>query len=80
VLEETENTEIRTEDRVAALDLHTRIRRSYESKGYNFCNGKLIVVPAYSCDENGHRLTVEESVELRAQFVLQKVREYEIMH
>lgn len=65
-LEHTVNTVVRTEGHETALRLHQMICEKYEQFGYT-----LITVPAYSCH------SVEQSVALRVEFVIKKVKEYE---
>ena len=71
-LDFTDNNEVRTEDHETAQTLHGLVNKHYESFGY-----KPIVVPVFLYDDQGRRLSVEDSVSIRADFVCEIIENFD---
>lgn len=63
-LDTFQNTAVRKENLQLAKQLHTIITEKYTSFGYS-----LINIPTFSHDEHGNKLSIQESITKRAEFV-----------
>ena len=63
-LDTFQNTPVRKENFGQAKKIHSMIANKYNAFGYSVVN-----IPSFSCDEKGNKLSAQESITKRAEFV-----------
>lgn len=69
-LDTFQNTAVRKENLQLAQQLHTIITEKYKAFGY-----RLVNIPTFSHDESGNKLSVQESITKRAEFVCSNMQQ-----